>query len=88
MRYDEEGNRVFINDQQYVEGVPREVWEYHIGGYQVLEKWLKYRKGRRLPLDDIEHYLKVITAMKQTVRLQEQIDEFYPQVEENLTDAP
>ena len=35
---------------QYFEGVPPEVWNFHIGGYQVCEKWLKDRRGRTLDL--------------------------------------
>ena len=38
---------------QYFEGVPPEVWNFHVGGYQVAEKWLKDRKGRTLTYDDI-----------------------------------
>ena len=45
--------RVYINKTQYFEGVPKDVWEFHIGGYQVCEKWLKDRKGRNLSSDDI-----------------------------------
>lgn len=78
--YEEEAGRVFINSQQYFEGIPKEVWEYRIGSYQVLDKWLKDRKGRSLNPDDIEHYLKVITAIKHTFNLQQQIDEIYPNV--------
>ena len=33
--------RVYIDKTQYFEGVEPEVWEFHIGGYQVPEKWLK-----------------------------------------------
>ena len=43
---------VYINKTQYFEGVPKEVWEFHVGGYQVCEKWLKYRRGRQLSFDD------------------------------------
>jgi hypothetical protein len=32
--------RVYINDQQYFEGVPPEVWAFQVGGYQVLQRWL------------------------------------------------
>lgn len=49
-----------INDTQYLEGIPQEVWEFHIGGYQVCEKWLKDRRGRQLLYDDLTHYLKII----------------------------
>ncbi len=43
-----ERDRVSINKDQYFEGVPPEAWAFHIGGYQVLEKWLKDRRGGRL----------------------------------------
>lgn len=82
--YEEKTGRVFINSQQYFEGISREVWEYRIGSYQVLDKWLKDRKGRSLSPDDVEHYLKEITAIKHTINFQHKIDEIYPGVEESL----
>ena len=39
-------------------GVQEMVWNFHVGGYQVCEKWLKDRKGRVLTSEDIEHYQK------------------------------
>ncbi len=33
--YIEEGQRVFINKEQYFEGIPKEVWKYRIGAYCV-----------------------------------------------------
>jgi len=59
---------------QYFEGVPPEVWNFHIGGYQVCEKWLKDRRGRTLTYDDLEHYRKVVTALSETIRLMAEID--------------
>ena len=41
-----------INDEQYFEGVKPEWFEFHIGGYQVLQELLKDRKGRKLDNDD------------------------------------
>ena len=55
-------------------GVPEEVWNFHIGGYQVCEKWLKDRKGRTLTDDDIAHYQKVVVALSETIRLMAEID--------------
>lgn len=72
-----EKGRVYINDSQYFEGIPEEIWEYRIGSYQVLQKWLKDRKDHRLSLDDIRHYLKITTAIKQTIKVQERIDKVY-----------
>ena len=69
---------VYINKTQYFEGVEPELWEFHIGGYQVLEKWLKDRKGRTLSCDDVTHYGKIVVALKETIRLMEEIDEIIP----------
>jgi predicted helicase len=55
-------------------GVSEEVWEFQIGGYQVCEKWLKDRKGRSLPKDDIAHYNKIVAAISGTIRLMAEID--------------
>jgi hypothetical protein len=73
--YDDKTQRVSINKTQYFEGVPPEVWNFHIGGYQVCEKWLKDRKGRKLTIDDIDHYQKIVVALKETIRLMQEIDE-------------
>jgi predicted helicase len=56
-------------------GVPEAVWNFHIGGYQVCEKWLKDRKGRTLTAEDITHYHKIIIALTETIRLMAEIDE-------------
>jgi predicted helicase len=55
-------------------GVQEKVWNFHIGGYQVCEKWLKDRKGRKLTKEDIEHYQKIVVAISETIRLMAEID--------------
>lgn len=70
--------RVYINDAQYFEGMSKEVWEFHIGGYQVCEKWLKDRKGRKLSSDDIDHYQKIVVALAETIRIMAEIDSIIP----------
>lgn len=68
-----DGN-VFINPSRYFEGVPEEVWNFHVGGYQVCEKWLKDRRGRTLSDEDINHYQRVVIALNETIRLMAEID--------------
>jgi len=67
--------RVWINATQYFAGVPPDVWEFHIGGYQVCQKWLKDRKGRKLSYDDLDHYQRVVAALAETMRLMDAIDD-------------
>jgi predicted helicase len=79
VRYAEPGQgsdagRVWINKTQYFEGVPPEIWAFHVGGYQVCQKWLKDRKGRRLSYDDITHYQRIVAALGETIRLMAEID--------------
>jgi predicted helicase len=74
-------NTVWIDKAQSTgfKGVREVVWNFHIGGYQVCEKWLKDRKGRRLSKDDIAHYQKIVVALSETIRLMKQIDEVIEQ---------
>jgi predicted helicase len=78
--YAEEGQRVFINKEQYFDGIPQDIWEYRIGAYRVMEKYLKERKGRKLSLDEINHYMKVAKAIQLTIDLQQKIDDITPSI--------
>jgi predicted helicase len=66
---------VWINKTQYFGNVPLDVWEFHVGGYQVCQKWHKDRKGRVLSYEDIRHYQKIVAALAETISLMEKIDE-------------
>jgi predicted helicase len=66
--------RVWINKEQYFSDVPEDVWNFHIGGYQVCQKWLKDRKGRTLSYDDLDHYQKIVASLKETIALMSRID--------------
>ncbi len=70
---DDDG-RVWINEKQYFKGIPREVWEFHVGGYRICEKWLKDRKGRVLSYDDLTHYQRIVSALAETIRIMGEID--------------
>ncbi len=56
-------------------GVCEEVWAFHVGGYQVCNKWLKDLKGRRLSDQDIANYQKIVVALSETIRIMAAIDE-------------
>ena len=66
--------RVYINANQYFDGVPASTWAFKVGGYQVCEKWLKDRKGRTLSLQDLEHYSRTVAALTHTGALMAQIE--------------
>ncbi|MCY3018426.1 MAG: N-6 DNA methylase [Planctomycetota bacterium] len=78
VQYTDIDKRVWINVEQYFGGVPKDVWEFYIGGYQVCDKWLKDRKGRKLSYDDTQHYQKIVVALKETIRSMAEIDAMIP----------
>ena len=93
VRRSEEDRRVSINEAQGFAPVPEDVWNFHIGGYRVLDKYLKSRKGRKhfspqgrdagrpypLTLDEVTHIGRICDALSFTVRRMEEIDTAYAQ---------
>ena len=77
VKYDEKTERVYFNKEQYFEGIPKAVWEYQIGGYQVAAKYLKDRKKRELSQEEIEHYMKVVKAIEMTIEVQKRIEDIF-----------
>ena len=72
---DPPSSRVYINGEQYFEGIPPDIWRTKIGGYQVCEKWLKDRRGCALRIEDIEAYRTVIRTIALSDQKMQRIDE-------------
>ena len=68
---------MWINKTQCFKPVPQAVWDFHIGGYRVLDKYLKSRKGRALSLDEINHFAAVADALAFAIEQMAKIDEAY-----------
>ena len=75
--------KVEINASRWFEDVPKETWDFQVGGYQVCDKWLKDRAdkggknprpGRVLTEEDILHYRRVVTALTETRTIMAEID--------------
>ena len=69
-------DRVFINSAQYFGDIPKSVWDFEVGNYKPAQKWLKDRKGRELINEDLEHYQKIIAAIRETQRIVGEIDDY------------
>jgi predicted helicase len=78
IRFEESAGIVQINPDKYFEGITPELWNFHIGGYQVLHKYLKDRKGKILA--DPSHYCRIVTALALTMDIQARIG----QITENV----
>ena len=77
VRYSPQEQAIWINKTQCFKPVPQAVWDFHIGGYQVLDKYLKSRKGRVLSLDEIDHVGAVADSLAFTIEQMAKIDAAY-----------
>ena len=72
---------VFINDKTKWTAVPERVWEYYLGGYQVLKKWLSYREKpileRDLIKEEAREFTKTVRRLSAIVLLADALDANY-----------
>jgi hypothetical protein len=69
-------SKIIFNETQYFGNVPKEAWDFYIGGYQPAQKWLKDRKGKTLTYEDVVHYQKIIKVLTETKKVMKKIDKF------------
>lgn len=68
---------VYIDKEVKFTNVAEDLWNFYIGGYQPLQKWLKDRKGRELSAEDVSHYKRMIRAIARTRDIMAKIDASY-----------
>ena len=75
---------VYLNGAAYWRNIPTTVWEYRIGGYQVVKKWLSYREseilGRALRPDEAREVMNMARRIAALILLQPELDENYRKV--------
>jgi len=84
VNYIENEQRVYINPQKYFDQVTPELWNYQVGGYQVLKKYLDDRAKAQRDIGDEKTFCRIVTAIAKTIELQHTIDELYPLIEKDL----
>ncbi len=75
---------VYLNDTAYWRNIPLNVWEYHIGGYQVIKKWLSYREqgilGRAITPEEAREVMNMARRIAALILMQPQLDANYKTV--------
>ena len=77
IRYSPVERAIWINSTKHFAPVPQEVWDFHIGGYQVIAKYLKSRKDRTLSLEEIDQVTRIAHVLAFTIRQMAVIDKAY-----------
>ncbi|EAH8538869.1 DNA methyltransferase [Campylobacter upsaliensis] len=68
-------NKIILNEDLAISPIGAEIWNYTIGGYQVLKQWLKYRKDYVCTKEELEHLLKICKILKKTIEIQGKLSE-------------
>jgi len=81
-----------LNDVAYWSNIPRTVWEYHIGGYQVIKKWLSYREkailGRGLMVEEAEYVSEMARRLAVLIKMRPELDDNYNTVKADTWSWP
>jgi hypothetical protein len=84
IRRNDEACDIFLNDVACWENVPETVWNYTIGGYQVIKKWLSYREkpliGRGLTPEEVRYVTEMARRLAALIALQTNLDASYREV--------
>ncbi|MCL2193466.1 MAG: hypothetical protein FWB78_08735, partial [Treponema sp.] len=59
-----------LNPNKRILGIPEDVWNYYIGGYQVLDKWFKSHKSETMSIGDFDHIANVVGLLAETIKIQ------------------
>jgi hypothetical protein len=77
---------IYLNEAVYWHNVPEAVWEYVIGGYQVIKKWLSYREqkilGRDITVEEAREVSNMARRIAALIALEKTLDENYKRVKE------
>jgi hypothetical protein len=66
-----------LNANKRIIGIPANVWDYRIGGYQVLDKWFKSHKGETLTIESFEHIENVAGLLAETIKVQAELRDMH-----------
>ncbi|MCS3937245.1 hypothetical protein GGP80_003255 [Salinibacter ruber] len=79
---------IYLNDSAYWQHVPERVWDYTLGGYPVIKKWLSYRDkdvlGRRLERDEVQHVTNMTRRIAALLLLEPRLNEKYERVKGSI----
>ncbi len=66
---------LILNNDLCIKGVDQAVYDYTIGGYKVIEKWLSYRNGYTCSKPELEHLESICKILKRTIALQKELEQ-------------
>jgi len=83
---------IYLHESAYWRNIPAKVWGYHIGGYQVIKKWLRYREhdllGRSLTQDEAREEMNMARRLAAIVLMEPALNNSYQAVKRSCCHWP
>ncbi|MGH7453664.1 MAG: type ISP restriction/modification enzyme, partial [bacterium] len=82
---------IYLNEVAYWKNMPANVWNYVIGGYQVIKKWLSYREskllGRAVNKEEVREATNIARRIAAILLLQPALDKNYRKIKGSTFDS-
>jgi hypothetical protein len=83
---------IYLNQVAFWSNIPAKVWQYYIGGYPVIKKWLSYREksilGRSLKIEEVEYVTEMARRLAAIILLGPELDRNYEAVKKSTYPWP
>jgi predicted helicase len=67
-------DRLYLNDEFYIDGITEKVFNFHIGGYPIIEKWIRENNNQKISAGTIRVFINILTIISNTITLSNHID--------------
>ncbi|MBD3238733.1 MAG: hypothetical protein GF332_03805 [Candidatus Moranbacteria bacterium] len=76
INYQKNQKKVYVNQNQYFQGIEPAIWQYQFGSVNLLPEWLNYlrKTKKKLNVDDLKYFMKIIVSVKQIIKVKKEID--------------
>ncbi|RMW40572.1 MAG: hypothetical protein EA442_02220, partial [Candidatus Nitrosopelagicus sp.] len=82
--YEEHEHRIYVNTDQYFSNISKEIWDFKIGSYTLVKKWLETKMKTYLTSQDVDTFQKIVNMIHITKTLQKKIDDIFPSILDNI----
>lgn len=66
---------IYLNKASWIANVPESVWNYYVGSYLPVQKWIKDRKGKMITQDDLDYFIDIISNVYRILQITDELDE-------------
>jgi predicted helicase len=75
--YNENEQTIKVNNKEFINNIPKKIWNYEICGYKVLKRWLRGKKGLKINLKEASTFQHIIKIIGESINIIEDINKLF-----------